>query len=346
MTARPGRAALSTAIVLTAALAAVVVYDCAAGAEPPAASPKSALQLRGGVILVYKVKPSAPESSVDMDRLVAVLRRRVQSRNVRDLTIRPDGDDKIEIIVPNSKPTKQGDADAESGQEELDLIKKLIETSGAMEFRILAGAHRYQPLHDLATLQQREEERTGKAWADDVRGRDSDKAVARWVTILQDVAEGIVGNTDLKTRKKKVDDKRIEEQVLVVLDRNNVTGGLLVDAQDGLDFHGRPCVLFRFGEAGAVRFFNLTSAHLPTPDGNLSCLGIILDGVLQSAPQLREAISSSGQITGGFTVEETKSLAEILTAGALPAVIVRPPLRETVVGATLGAETTKPSPVK
>ena len=64
---------------------------------------------------------------------------------------------------------------------------------------------------------------------------------------------------------------------------------------------------------------------------------IVLDGKVVSAPVIRQAIlGGSGQISGGFSVQEANDLAVLLRAGALPAPLKI--LEERTVGPDLGAD--------
>ena len=66
-------------------------------------------------------------------------------------------------------------------------------------------------------------------------------------------------------------------------------------------------------------------------------LAIILDNEILSSPVIREPIlTGSGQISGGFTVEEANQLAVLLRAGALPAPMKI--IEERTVGADLGED--------
>jgi preprotein translocase subunit SecD len=66
-------------------------------------------------------------------------------------------------------------------------------------------------------------------------------------------------------------------------------------------------------------------------------LAIVLDGVVSSAPNIRERIpSGSASITGGFDVESAKDLAIVLRAGALPAPVHI--IEERSVGPSLGSD--------
>src|SRR4030095_8835983 len=66
-------------------------------------------------------------------------------------------------------------------------------------------------------------------------------------------------------------------------------------------------------------------------------LAIVLDGVISSAPNIRERIpSGDAQITGNFTAESARDLAIVLRAGALPAPVRI--IEERSVGPSLGSD--------
>ncbi|MCI0500318.1 MAG: protein translocase subunit SecD, partial [Epsilonproteobacteria bacterium] len=71
-------------------------------------------------------------------------------------------------------------------------------------------------------------------------------------------------------------------------------------------------------------------------------LAVVLDGKVFSAPVIRERIGGgSGQISGGFTVEEAGSVAIALRSGALPAPVIV--LEKRSVGPSLGADSIQAS---
>lgn len=92
-----------------------------------------------------------------------------------------------------------------------------------------------------------------------------------------------------------------------------------------------PIVSIRFNSEGAQLFEDITRTHIGEN------LAIFLDGVLISAPRINEAIAGgSAIISGGFTPEEAKALAQNLNFGALPLPITLASTQ--TIGATLGAE--------
>lgn len=93
---------------------------------------------------------------------------------------------------------------------------------------------------------------------------------------------------------------------------------------------GQPYVSITFDAEGDKLFGDLTSRLVRQP------IGIFLDGELISAPIVQQAIyGGQAQITGNFTVDEAKTLAQRLNAGALPVPIEL--LSQQTVGPTLGA---------
>lgn len=75
-----------------------------------------------------------------------------------------------------------------------------------------------------------------------------------------------------------------------------------------------PIVALQFNAEGAQKFAQLTASNVGRR------LAIVLDGKVQSAPRIREAIpSGEAVITGRFDAQSAQDLALILRVGALPA---------------------------
>ncbi len=109
-------------------------------------------------------------------------------------------------------------------------------------------------------------------------------------------------------------------------------GDVITDAKDEFDqMSGRPSVSMSMNSDGARRWADLTKTNVG------KAIAIVLDGVVYSAPRVNGEISGgNSQITGNFTIEDTKDLANTLKSGRMPA-----PARivqEDVVGPTLGAQ--------
>ena len=114
--------------------------------------------------------------------------------------------------------------------------------------------------------------------------------------------------------------------------RAPLEGDVIVDAKDEFDHTtGRPCVSMSMNTEGARLWAALTKANAG------KAIAIVLDNTVYSAPMVHgEIAGGNSQITGNFTIEDTKDLANTLKSGRMPA-----PARivqEEVVGPTLGAQ--------
>lgn len=114
--------------------------------------------------------------------------------------------------------------------------------------------------------------------------------------------------------------------------RAPLEGDVVTDATDQFNHvTGQPEVSMTMNSDGARRWAALTKANLG------KAIAIVLDGVVYSAPRVNSEIDGGqSSISGNFTVEDTKDLANTLKSGRMPA-----PARivaEDVVGPTLGAQ--------
>ena len=113
--------------------------------------------------------------------------------------------------------------------------------------------------------------------------------------------------------------------------RAPMEGDVVTDAKDQFDQFGRPEVSMTMNSDGARQWAQLTKANIG------KAVAIVLDGVVYSAPRVNQEIDGGqSSISGSFTIEDTKDLANTLKSGRMPA-----PARivqEEVVGPTLGAQ--------
>jgi protein-export membrane protein SecD len=101
-------------------------------------------------------------------------------------------------------------------------------------------------------------------------------------------------------------------------------------------------VNIKWNEQGADLFDQIAARLYPKHNSSYpieAALGIFLDVEVISYPQiLQEEYEGEGSITGGFSWEEARRLAIQLNSGALPMPLKKPPLYESEVSATLGAD--------
>lgn len=138
------------------------------------------------------------------------------------------------------------------------------------------------------------------------------------------------------TAKVAINEESVLSQVGEVYQDTGLTGRYLKSAQ--LQFAGgqngqlanEPIVAISFNEEGADLFAEITKANVGRQ------LAIFLDGELLSAPRINETIvGGTAVISGSFTAESARELAENLNFGALPLPIELSSTQ--TIDATLGA---------
>lgn len=113
--------------------------------------------------------------------------------------------------------------------------------------------------------------------------------------------------------------------------RAPLEGDVVTDAKDDFNQHGRPQVSMTMNSEGAREWAALTKANVG------KAIAIVLDGVVYSAPRVDgEITGGQSSISGNFTIEDTKDLANTLKSGRMPAPAKI--VQEEVVGPTLGAQ--------
>ncbi|HYG18704.1 MAG TPA: protein translocase subunit SecDF [Ohtaekwangia sp.] len=114
-----------------------------------------------------------------------------------------------------------------------------------------------------------------------------------------------------------------------------LTGEVITDARNDVDEYGSPAVSMKMNATGTRVWAKWTAeASAKSPKGRIA---IMLDNTVYSAPSVNGEIpNGNSQISGNFTIDEAKDLANVLKAGSLPAPTKI--VEETSVGPTLGQE--------
>ena len=116
--------------------------------------------------------------------------------------------------------------------------------------------------------------------------------------------------------------------------RAPLEGDVITSSKDDFDQMGHPSVSMQMNSDGARRWSQITKQNIGR------AVAIVLDDAVYSAPRILTQIDGgNSQITGSFTIEDTKDLANTLNSGKMPA-----PTRivqEEVVGPSLGAQSIK-----
>ena len=238
-----------------------------------------------------------------VDQSLEILRNRIDQFGVAEPVIIRQGDDEIVIQLPGVKDPKRA--------------LKLLGDTAQLEFKIVADSAGLN-LNELV-----EQVKAAKEWED---GESMSKLNRALQSRLPD-------NTSLYFEKEV--DKQTKKETLVPLLLENkilMTGDMIKDAQVriGGNFNEPYVSLDLTGRGGKV-FAHITEKNVGRR------MAIVLDGVVRSAPVIRERIlGGSAQISGSFTHEEAADLAIVLRVGALPAPVDI--IQNMTVGSTLGQD--------
>jgi preprotein translocase subunit SecD len=288
---------------------AVVLLLSALAVFPIEGRVKLGLDLKGGVHIVLQAKAASESDAVrdgtgdPIERLIAVLRNRIDQYGIVEPQIQREGVDRVAIDLP--------------GVEDPEAAIDLIGRTAMLEFRQVTGTGPSMP-PDVER----------KNYATD---EDYEAALGRW--------RGLVASVDERTKEFEAraasDDSIVlgkdDRQALYILGQVYVTGGDLVGARITQDELARPAVSLEFNSAGATAFENATAENIDKQ------IAIVLDGNVISAPVVHARISGGNAIiTGTFTREEAIRLAVMLNAGALPMNVEI--LENRSVGPTLGED--------
>jgi len=251
---------------------------------------KLGLDLQGGVSFTLKVDPTGAESGEKgagdkshvshaemVNQALQVMEQRVNQFGVAEPVLRPVGDLSLEVQLPGE--------DAANNPDVIDALKK----PAKLEFRQVHRTERPSETdreHALRSLP-----------VDPMLGAAS--AISTYeVLTLRDV--------DSRSGEVRINRYFVRKAA-------DATGKIIKAASgrsdDGISFY----VDMKFTDEGSKKFGDLTARIAEGNSRSIGQLAIVLDGKLQSAPTVREAIRSTGAtITGSFSREEAIELANVL----------------------------------
>lgn len=269
---------------------------------------KLGLDLKGGAHIVLQAQGADGQgvSDDDIEKLVAVLRNRIDQYGIVEPQIQREGADRVAIDLP--------------GIEDPEAALELIGRTAVLEFRQVTGAG---PTMPPAVVRS---------------NYDSEEAYTRAVNNWNELSANVLKETEELERRAAEDPSivvgRDESGSVYLLGEVYVGGGDLTDARVAYDEFQKPAVSLRFSTEGAAAFEEATGANVGRQ------IAIVLDGTVISAPVVRSRISGGeAQISGSFTAEEAARLAVMLRAGALPVAVEV--LENRSVGPTLGEDSVR-----
>ena len=300
------------------------------------------LDLQGGMQLMLQVEcpnPDSPECVDAVDRAREILNQRIDQFGVAEPLIQREGEDRIAIQLP-------GLADR---QRALDLIGK----TALLEFKLVRSPEEARATYErldswlsargagtgtMDTLLRRTPLTSHFLTMDAAAFvREQDLPTVEELLATPGIDSIIPADSQLHWGTRNDAQQGVSGRYLYLLKREaEMTGGSVATAEAaiGLDQTNPSAwgVSLQMSPQGRADFARVTSNNVQR------FLAIVLDGVVNSAPQIRERISGgTASITGGsFDTRTAKDLAIVLRAGALPAPVKI--LWESSVGPSLGSD--------
>ncbi len=243
-------------------------------------------------------------------------------------------DAKLRDIVASENPTEEtaepaAEETTEAAEEESVDLSSLTgdNAQSAADAAAVAQAKKENPLLSILQVMQNQGCVVGYAHSRDMKQVDEYLARA-------EVKELLPRDLKLMWGVKAIDEdgKIFELYAIKSTQRNGrapLEGDVIVSATDDYDNNGRPSVSMTMNSDGARRWAQLTKQNINKP------IAIALDGYIYSAPNvMNEITGGQSQITGQFTQEDTKDLANVLKSGKMPAPAKI--VQEDIVGPSLG----------
>lgn len=276
------------------------------------------LDLQGGMHLVLQANFEGIQEKVgreltEKDRneitqqALELLRNRIDKFGVSEPSIRPRGNEAIEIQLP--------------GVKDPEGVKNAIGTTGSLEYRIVDDTYT-----DLAAKAYNEKFSQSGIPSEETAQLRLAEAIGKEIGLPRDLQILFFYNRDNETGNVYPD------YPMALSKEISLQGTDIQEAVVDRDEYGQIIVMFRTTAEGAAKFARATSEP-----NHGKRLAIVLDKKVRNAPSIRETIASgSGNISGGFSYDEAITLARIIKEGALP-VDLRI-IEERTVGPSLGQD--------
>jgi len=289
------------------------------------------LDLQGGVHMVVgfdfnqEVKDRGFKDEEAVQTLVLQrIRRRINDFEAKDPVIQAMGRNQIQIQLP--------------GEKDVDRAKNLIMKTAFLTFNIVAGRDETVKIFEKIKNDPKFAKRFTPFLKNDPRSGmfkvppeyiDQIKAVVKEVN---DTA-GLLPEGKTLALSQPPNPWDPQEYEIYLMDKTPLIDGSglsMAAARPDNENPGKYQILFEFNSQNAYKFGQATGAHIG------DAMAIVLDGVVCSAPVIRDRITRSGQITGNFSVQQGNDLAIALNSGSMPVPVHE--LYTGVVSASLGSD--------
>lgn len=319
-------------VVLTAILAGGVIFSNATWA------PKLALDLEGGtqIVLGAQLEGGQVPSTEQLNQAVSIIRDRVDASGVSEAEVTTQGERNVVVAIP-------GEPDAQTLER--------IQSSAKLEFRPVLYT-------DVAATSEAGEEGStpdptaspspSPSLEDEPSVAPTDASDLNWITpaLFEEFQ-----NFDCDSIEENGANVAPEDEPLITCEADSsfkyilgpveVSGESITDARSGMQVSsqgvstGKWAVYITFDAEGTKQFADVTQ-RLFNLTGAQNRFAIVLDGRVISAPTTNGVITDGKpEISGSFTQESAKTLADQLKFGALP--IGFEVLSNEIISATLGS---------
>ena len=301
------------------------------GFTPPAGSswaPELALDLQGGtqIILEARTEDGVAPSTEQLDQAATIIRQRVDASGVGEAEVTTEGGKNIVVAIPGKADDATRNRIKSSAQLELRAV--IVATGGALTS--IGEDGKPTPDPNDPTL------------AATPTAKPTDGSDVSWVTdklLAEFYAYDCANPADLSDAPK--------DQPLITCEANGaekyilgpveLDGSDITDATSGVRQQtNEPVVQLRFNSSGTDAFGKISQRLFGEQDPR-NRFAFVLDGSVISAPSMNGVIlDGRPEISGSFTTETAKSLADQLKYGALP--ISFDVQSEQTISATLGTQ--------
>jgi protein-export membrane protein SecD/preprotein translocase SecF subunit len=267
------------------------------------------------------------------------IRRRINEFEAKEPVITKLGDQQIQILLP--------------GEKDLDRAKRIILKAAVLKFHIVAGQdttdeaflkidEHFQKTSKKRFIPLLQKSALGRGVVVPAANIDAVRALVKEVAKVPGlIPDKTVGDKKIKQMiafggAPKDWDKENVYQIYLMNDEASLINPTLTDAvsrRDESSLTGSSQILFGFDAESGRKFGEITEAHIGEQ------LAVVVDDVVESAPNIQSKIMGSGSITGSFSPAEGRDLAIAMRSGSMPV-----PIQEdfsATVGATLGRDLIK-----
>lgn len=283
-------------------------------------TPKLALDLEGGtqIVLAPQLESGQTVTAEQMTQAVSIIRQRIDAAGVSEAEINTQGNNNIVVSIPGTPD---------------DATLARIKASAKLDFRavLVAGAPTTTAVGADGTATPVPVGTVDPTLSSLPAVSPSNGSDLNWITpALQAQYEQF----DCASENAQVANAAPEDLPLITCDFTNtvkyilgpveVSGSDISNATAGMQTTstgattGQWVVNLSFNGAGTKAFGDVTT-RLSALTGSQNQFAIVLDGKVVTAPSTNSAITNgSAEISGGFTQESSKTLADQLKYGALP----------------------------